>query len=88
MLVRIANREDPDQICLGLLRRKLMFKILEHLLYFELKTQNFFATHWNLFSISADLFYFSKHCLVWASIYLKHFSLLKMSITGESSKFA
>ena len=42
MLVRIANREDPDQmkqsdlglptICLGLFGRQLVFKILDHLL--------------------------------------------------------
>ena len=40
MLVRIANREDPDQssssdlgqcCCLGLLGRQLVFEILEHL---------------------------------------------------------
>ena len=40
MIVSIANREDPDQtalnwfcaVCLGLFGRKLVFKILEHLL--------------------------------------------------------
>ena len=44
MLVRIANREDPDQtaslrssliwvctVCLGLIGRRLAFGILEHL---------------------------------------------------------
>ena len=37
MLVRIANREDPDQtaswvfaVCLGLFDMQLVFKILEH----------------------------------------------------------
>ena len=41
MLIRIANREDPDQtasiwvcaICLGLVGRQLVLEILEHLLY-------------------------------------------------------
>ena len=41
MLVRVANREDPDQtsliwvctVCLGLFGRQLKFKILEHLPY-------------------------------------------------------
>ena len=42
MLVRIANREEPDQTassevcaaeCLGLFGRQLVFKILEHLPY-------------------------------------------------------
>ena len=35
MLVRIANREDPDlgcAVCLCLFGRQLVFKILEHLL--------------------------------------------------------
>ena len=41
MLVRIANREDPDQrqpdlglhFCLGLFVKQLVFEILEHLPY-------------------------------------------------------
>ena len=35
MLVRIANRKDPDQtaVCLGLFSRQLVFEILEHLPY-------------------------------------------------------
>ena len=42
LLVRIANREDPDQtlasatvctVCLCLFGRQLVFKILEHLSY-------------------------------------------------------
>ena len=41
MLVRIANREEPDKTassevcaaCLGLFGRQLVFKILEHLPY-------------------------------------------------------
>ena len=37
MLIRIANKEDPDKtigvctVCLGLYGRKLVFNILEHL---------------------------------------------------------
>ena len=34
MLVRIANREDPDQTaCLDLFGRQLVLEILKHLLY-------------------------------------------------------
>ena len=35
MLVRIANREDPDHctVCLGHFARQLVFEILEHLQY-------------------------------------------------------
>ena len=41
MLVRIANRQDPDQtasvwdcvVCLGVFGRQLVFKISEHLPY-------------------------------------------------------
>ena len=40
LLLRKANREDPDQtassVCLGFCGRQLLFEILEHLPYFIL----------------------------------------------------